>query len=108
MKLVWTYSAYADRQAIREYFLQHSPAAGLALDELLSKKAELLAEYPHLGRFGRVAGTRELVVHRHYVLIYDLVGDVIRILRVLHTGRQWPGSSQTVLNSPPQFAYSRA
>ena len=35
-------------------------------------------------------GTRELVAHRNYILVYDTAGNVARILRVLHTSRQWP------------------
>jgi plasmid stabilization system protein ParE len=32
-----------------------------------------------------------LVVHPSYILIYDVVDKaVVRILRVLHTARQWP------------------
>lgn len=49
-----------------------------------------MADYPGLGRTGRIAGTRELVTHRNYILIYDTAGDVVRILRVLHAARQWP------------------
>lgn len=42
MKLVWTRQAHSDRKKIREYILQHAPAAALALDELFSEKASLL------------------------------------------------------------------
>ncbi len=90
MKLVWTLPAYADRKKIREYIAQHAPAAALALDQQLSDKASLLCEHPGLGRMGRVPGTRELVAHRNYILIYDTVGEIVRILRVLHAARQWP------------------
>nr|ART90336.1 Death on curing protein, Doc toxin [uncultured bacterium] len=90
MKLVWTRPAHADRQAIRKYIVQHAPAAALALDELFSEQADLLIDHPGLGRTGRVAGTRELVAHRNYILIYDTTGDVVRVLRVLHAARQWP------------------
>jgi plasmid stabilization system protein ParE len=41
-----------------------------------------------MGRSGLVKGTRELVVHPHYVVVYD-VADIVRILRVLHTSQQW-------------------
>jgi len=64
--------------------------AALALDELFSEKAALLLHHPGLGRTGRVPGTRELIAHRNYILIYDTAGDTIRILRVLHAARQWP------------------
>lgn len=74
---------------IREYIAQDNPAAALALDELFSEKASHLIDHPGLGRPGRVAGTRELIVHRNYVLIYDTTGDRVRILRVLHAARQW-------------------
>jgi toxin ParE1/3/4 len=43
-----------------------------------------------MGRPGRVENTRELVVHRSYVLVYDIAGDTMRVLRVLHTARQRP------------------
>ncbi len=95
MRLVWTRPAHTDRKAIREYIAQHAPAAALALDELFSEKASLLLNHPNLGRAGRVAGTRELVAHRNYILVYDLAGDVVRVLRVLHSARQWPPGAST-------------
>lgn len=93
MKLVWARPAHADRKKIREYIAQHAPAAALALDELFSEKAGLLLDHPDLGRTGRVPGTRELVAHRNYILVYDTADDVVRVLRVLrvlHAARQWP------------------
>ncbi|MDD3575262.1 type II toxin-antitoxin system RelE/ParE family toxin [Halothiobacillus sp.] len=90
MKLVWTRPAHADRKKIRDHIAQHAPAAALALDELFSEKTGLLLDHPDLGRSGRVPGTRELVVHQNYILIYDVVSNLVRILRVLHAARQWP------------------
>ena len=67
-----------------------NPNAALALDELLSEKAGRLLDYPHLGRPGRVTGTRELIAHPNCILVYDVIGDLVRMLRVLHAARQWP------------------
>lgn len=92
MRLAWTRPAQQDRRAIREYIAADNPAAALDLDELLSEKAARLVDHPGLGRPGRVAGTRELVAHRNYILIYDVVGDLVRVLRVLHAARKWPPS----------------
>ena len=90
MKLVWTRTASSDRKEIREYIAQNNPAAALALDELISEKASRLVDHPALGRPGRVTGTRELVAHQNYILIYDAVDDLVRILRVLHATKLWP------------------
>ena len=89
MKLGWTPEAIADRDAIFDYIEADNPAAASALDELFSEKVERLTDHPKLGRPGRVEGTRELVVHENYILVYDIVGDLTRILRVLHAARQW-------------------
>lgn len=90
MELFWTPEAAQDRDEIYDYIEADNPVAALALDELFSEKASRLADHPDLGRPGRIAGTRELVAHRHYVLVYDVAGDLVRVLRVLHTARQWP------------------
>ena len=90
VRLVWTRPASIDRKDIREYIAADNPAAALALDELISEKAARLADDPGLGRIGRIPGTRELVAHRNYVLVYDMADDQVRILRVLHAARQWP------------------
>ncbi len=90
MTLVWTRLAHLDRKEIREYIAQDNPAAALALDELVSEKAQRLADHPNLGCPGRVTGTQELVAHRNYILVYDVAGDTVRVLRVLHAARQWP------------------
>ena len=93
MKLYWTLEAIADRGAIFDYIEADNPAVAAALDELFSEKAERLTDHPKLGRPGRVESTRELVVHENYILVYDVVGDLTRILRVLHAARQWPSVS---------------
>jgi len=75
----WTPGAVQDRDEIYDH-----------IDELFAEKAKRLVDHPGLGRVGRVPGTRELVAHQNYVLVYDVVDDQVRILRVLHAARQWP------------------
>lgn len=95
MRLEWAPLAIADRESIFDYIAPENFDAALALDELFERKAALLGAHPEAGRVGRVRGTRELVAHRHYVLVYDGDPDRVRILRVLHTSRQWPPSRPT-------------
>jgi toxin ParE1/3/4 len=90
MRLFWTLDATQDRDEIYDYIEADNPSAALALDELFSEKAGRLIDHPGLGRPGRVAGTRELVAHHNYILVYDVVGELVRVLRVMHAARQWP------------------
>ena len=94
MALVWTPEAIQDRDDIYDHIEADNPAAALALDELFSEKAARLSDHPSLGRLGRVANTRELVTHQNYILVYDLDGHLVRVLRVLHAARQWPPSKK--------------
>ncbi|SFW37034.1 type II toxin-antitoxin system mRNA interferase toxin, RelE/StbE family [Nitrosovibrio sp. Nv17] len=90
MGLFWTPEAIQDRDEIYDYIEADNPAAALALDELFAEKAGRLLDHPDLGRSGRIAGTRELVTHRNYILVYDLTDDLVRVARVLHAARRWP------------------
>ena len=50
-----------------------------------------LAQYPELGRAGRVPGTRELVIFGYpYIVPYRIKDGNVEILRVFHTSRMWP------------------
>ena len=90
MKLAWSALARHDRQAILDYIGRENPAAAIALDRLVAHRAGQLKDNPHLGRTGRVAGTRELIVHPNYLILYDVTADTVRILRILHAAMRWP------------------
>ena len=90
MELLWTRPARADRREIYEFIAADSVCAARKMDLIFAEKADILTRFPELGRPGRVPGTRELLAHRHYFLIYRIREDVVQILRLLHTSRQWP------------------
>lgn len=93
MKLRWTKHAAADRREIRTWIAREAPLAALSLDERISEKVGLLPSFPELGRPGRVDGTRELVVHPNYIVVYEKGDEDIRVLRVLHAAQPWPDLS---------------
>ena len=90
MKLIWSPQSIEDRKQIYAFIVEHDQRAADEMDELFSKQANLLLVFPEAGKPGRVEGTRELVVHKHYILVYSYAGDAIAILTVLHTSRQYP------------------
>jgi addiction module RelE/StbE family toxin len=52
---------------------------------------EGLVQFPEMGRPGRIEGTRELVISRTpYIAAYRILGETVRILRVLHGAQLWP------------------
>jgi len=41
-----------------------------------------------MGRSGKIPGTRELLPHESYRLVYEIVGETV--LALVHTSRRWP------------------
>ena len=78
MELFWTPEAIHDREVIYDYIEADNPVAALALDELFEEKAGRLVDHPGMGRIGRVMGTRELVAHKNYILVYDVTTVSVR------------------------------
>lgn len=56
----------------------------------IESAATLLQSVPFAGRPGIVAGTREVIPHSSYRIVYELSEDTVFILSVVHTSRQWP------------------
>lgn len=91
MRVKWLRQALRKLDEEAAYIAQDSPKSAAALVAHLMASAEMLAEHPHMGRPGRVPGTRELVVTRFpYILPYRVRGEAVEILRVFHTARKWP------------------
>lgn len=93
MRVVWLERAEADLNDLFDYLLERDSTAALRVYDAIRDRVGLLAEYPGLGRPGRVAGTRELVIARTpYLVAYtiDRRIEAVIILRVLHGARLWP------------------
>jgi len=90
VKLIWSDPALADRRAIRAYIATESPQAAVRMDELFSKAAAMLLEHPKIGKKGVLPGTRELLAHKSYRLVYEIDEKTVRVLMLIHTARQWP------------------
>jgi addiction module RelE/StbE family toxin len=91
MRIIWRRAALNDLEAIREFIAQDNPQAAMRVRAAIRAAVDPLANYPNLGRTGRVDGTRELiVVDLPYIVVYRVAEDTVRILAVIHTSRQWP------------------
>jgi toxin ParE1/3/4 len=91
MRLRWLRQALRNLEDEANFTAADDPvAARLVVKRVLDAVAMLPAQ-PGLGRPGRVAGTRELVVLKtRYLVPYRVRGEVIEVLRVFHTSRRLP------------------
>jgi addiction module RelE/StbE family toxin len=90
VKVRWSDDAKRDRSDVWNYIAADNPIAAVRLDEQFSQTAHHLGDFPHLGRSSKLAGTREILAHKHYRLIYEIREDAVWIIAVVHTARQWP------------------
>ncbi len=91
MQVKWLAKALANLTDEADYIAADSPANAKAFFIHILSSVEQLKEHSHLGRAGRVAGTRELVITGYpYIIPYRIKGDAVEILRVFHTSRAWP------------------
>lgn len=81
MQIDWSKQAIADLVEIKEYIEQDRPQAVEKVASHLWSSAEHLAEFPHLGKRGRRAGTRNLIVPP-YVIFYRVLSDRLEILSI--------------------------
>ncbi len=89
MRIVWRRAAIRDLEAVRAYVARDKPRAANRLAVDLLTAVEQLGTFPGSGRPGRIGGTRELV-SAPYIIPYRVIGDEVRILRVLHGAIRWP------------------
>jgi len=90
VRVVWTPEAQQDRTDVWDYIAADNPRAAARMDELFSDAGALLAQHPHRGKPGRILGTRELIPHESYRLVYQIDGETVWILTLVHTARLWP------------------
>ncbi len=90
LSLLWTDEAVEDLENIADYIAARNPDAAVRIKSLIEQTAERLPERPHLYRSGRVPGTREVVVHPNYLLVYRVLADGIEVTAVLHARQNYP------------------
>jgi len=89
-EIVWTDDALQDLGEIGSYIALDSPKAAETVVRRIVETVSALAFYPRLGRVGRDATTREMVVHgTPYVAVYRL-RERIEIITIFHAARKWP------------------
>ena len=88
MSIKWTKAALRSVDEIAGYISRESPQRATNFILELVDSANKLQSHPSIGRAGRIPGTRELVLHKHYIAIYRVRGEDVEILRLHHVARE--------------------
>ena len=92
MNIEWSDEALADLASVHAFIAKENPSAAIKMVQtILASVENNLPDNPHIGRPGRVNGTRELVItHTPYIVPYRVKSGIIHVLRVYHGARRWP------------------
>jgi toxin ParE1/3/4 len=90
LRLLWSTRAEANLEAILDYIGADNKDAAQRLKARIDALIVPTLTHPHIYRPGRVSGTREIVAHPNYIVVYKVAADHIEISAVLHTRRSYP------------------
>ena len=92
MNIEWTDEAIADLSSLHAFIAKDNLSAAQKVAMTIVESIEThLPDNPHIGRPGRVNGTRELVItHTPYIVPYRIKSATIQVLRIYHGARRWP------------------
>lgn len=94
MRLVWTAGAKRDLDEIISYIWTDNPVAAKRVRHRIETTAAYLKSQPFMGRLGAITGTREAIPHPSYRIVYQVTGETVFILSIVHTARQWPPAAE--------------
>ncbi|WP_144636890.1 type II toxin-antitoxin system RelE/ParE family toxin [Bordetella genomosp. 13] len=90
LEVSWLPAAFDDLAKIVTYIAEQDPKAARNLQQRIENAVLPASEHPHLYRPGRVAGTREIVAHPNYLVVYRVTDVAIEVISVLHARQQYP------------------
>jgi toxin ParE1/3/4 len=90
LPVLWRASARANLASIIHYIASESPPAARRIRVLIEASVLPAAEHPYLYRPGRVLGTREIIAHPNYIVVYQVMADHIEGVNVLHARQEYP------------------
>jgi len=90
MRLRWSRRALNDLERIAARMAADKPLAATDFAADVRDRVARLQAFPLLGRAGAYDDTRELVVHRNYLVTYRLRADEVQILQLWHVARNLP------------------
>ena len=91
MRLTWSeYARYKYSEQI-SYIALRNPDAAEGIEAAIEKTLNRILLFPRTGRIGRYPDTFECSIKKApLVLVYEIRGEVITVLNILHTAQDYP------------------
>jgi toxin ParE1/3/4 len=83
----WVPRAEASLLQIIDYIAADNPAAAADLMREIIAKTSRLARFPYMGRPGFHPETRELLVRRNFLVVYQVWAESVDIVQVWHAAQ---------------------
>jgi len=90
LKLEWTAAADDALYEILDYISDRTMKAALDLAHAIRGCLYPSLEFPNLFAEGVEPGTREIVAHPNYIVVYEFDDTTLRVLDVRHARRKFP------------------
>jgi toxin ParE1/3/4 len=88
--LRWRPRALSRFQSIISYIYERDARAAERMRLRILDAIEMARMYPEMYRAGRRSGTREIVAHPNYIVIYRIMPGYIDVLTVVHARQKYP------------------
>lgn len=91
LNIKWLEKALLEFDDALDFLAEKNQSSAENLAKIVTDAVNALEDQPHLGRPGRVKGTRELVINGYpYLIPFRVINNEVQILRVFHTKRKPP------------------
>lgn len=90
LEVIWRPEAQNALYHLITYIADHDPTAARRMLSRILECIEPARTYPQMGRLGRAAGTREIIAHPNYIVIYRVLADAVEVLDVVHARQEYP------------------
>jgi toxin ParE1/3/4 len=90
LKVQWTEDAKDDLRRIITRIKQDNREAAHSMAERIRESIRPAAHFPEGYKEGPIPGTREIVAHPNYKVVYVIESEYIEVIAVVHTRLQWP------------------
>jgi toxin ParE1/3/4 len=84
----WNAAALDRFDELNEHIARLNPSAAETLRDRIESSVLPLSDHPYL--FRQCPGTREVVAHPNYIVVYRVLSDCIEITNVLHARQRYP------------------